>query len=157
MKKIALGVSVLSLAACMGTNNDGYNQRDVWEKDGIIYIWSINDTDDENDFYDMNILGMVNENQLFVLCCQIFLYYYSSNNFDKFDKIYKFSCFYESNGIQKLLCITQAYQIKYNGKFMYSIILKENNNNVIYTKEIKDYNHMSKYKDDMCGLLVLFS
>lgn len=37
MKKILLAVSVLSLAACMGSNNDGYNQRDVWEKDGIVY------------------------------------------------------------------------------------------------------------------------
>lgn len=37
MKKIVAAVSVLSLAACMGTSNDGYNQKDVWEKDGIVY------------------------------------------------------------------------------------------------------------------------
>ena len=37
MKKVAMLMSVLSLAACMGTSNDGYNKRDVWEKDGIVY------------------------------------------------------------------------------------------------------------------------
>ena len=126
------------------------------EKNGIIYVWSINDYDGD-DFYDINILGLVDEKELFILCCQIFLYYYYKDNFDKYLNIYKFSFYYELECIQKLLYIEQKEQVKYNGKFMYEIILKENNKGVISTKKIKDYNHMSKYQDDMCGLLVLFN
>ena len=126
------------------------------EKNGIIYVWSINDYDGD-DFYDINILGLVDEKELFILCCQIFLYYYYKDNFDKYLNIHKFSFYYELEGIQKLLYIEQKEQVKYNGKFMYEIILKENNKGVISTKKIKDYNHMSKYQDDMCGLLVLFN
>ena len=129
------------------------------ENNGIIYYWSIND-EDEEDFYNINILGMIDKkdvNKLFILCCQIFLYYYYRNNFNKFDNIFKFSFYYEFNGIQEILFIEQAYQIKYNNKFMYSITLQENIYGVISTKKINDYNHMNKYNDDMCGLLVLFS
>lgn len=128
------------------------------EKDGIIYIWSINDNEDidEDDFYDINILGIVDENKLFILCCQIFLYYYYKNNFDKYPNIYKFSFYYEAKDIQKLLYIEQKEQVKYNGNFMYEINLKENNKGLITSIKIKDYNHMIKYQYDMCGLLVLF-
>lgn len=137
-------------------NNDNIVQI---ENNGIIYYWSIND-EDEEDFYDLKILGMIDRtdiSKLFILCCQIFLYYYYRNNFDKFDNIYKFSFYYETNGIQEILFIEQAYQIKYNNKFMYYITLQENNKGIISSKKIKDYDHMIRYENDMCGLLVLFS
>jgi len=137
-------------------NNDNIVQI---KNNGIIYYWSIND-EDEEDFYDLKILGMIDRadiSKLFILCCQIFLYYYYRNNFDKFDDIYKFSFYYETNGIQEILFIEQAYQIKYNNKFMYYITLQENNKGIISSKKIKDYDHMIRYENDMCGLLVLFS
>ena len=124
--------------------------------DNILYIWSINDMECE-DFYDINILSMVDKNKLFVLSCQIFLYYYYKDHFDKINYIYKFSFYYESGNLQKLLYIKQKEQVKYNGKFIYYIVLKENDNGIFSIKKIKDYNHMIKYQDDMCGLLVLFS
>lgn len=126
------------------------------KKDDILYVWAINDIDGD-DFYDMNILNMINENQLFILCCQIFMYYYYKDNFNKFDSIYKFSFYYEIEGIQKLLTIKQKEQVKYNNKFIYLITLNENNKDIISSKKIRDYNHIIKYENDMCGLLVLFS
>ena len=148
------------------TDNDRYFLKDKnflnndyivqVKKDDILYVWAINDIDGD-DFYDMNILNMINENQLFILCCQIFMYYYYKDNFNKFDSIYKFSFYYEIEGIQKLLTIKQKEQVKYNNKFIYLITLDENNKDIISSKKIRDYNHIIKYENDMCGLLVLFS
>lgn len=37
MKRIMSLLAVIPLAACMGTSNDGYNVKDVWEKDGVLH------------------------------------------------------------------------------------------------------------------------
>ena len=37
MKKIISLMLVLALAGCVGSSNDGYNAKDVWEENGIIH------------------------------------------------------------------------------------------------------------------------
>ena len=74
------------------------NKYDVHiEYNNKIYVWSIHDEFIDCDYYDMNILNKLNNNKLFIACCQIFLFYYNINNNKKLQQLHKISFFYDNN------------------------------------------------------------
>lgn len=133
------------------------NNYDVHiEYNNKIYVWSIHDDFEECDFYDMNILNKLNNNELFICCCQIFLYYYNMTNYKKLQQFYKIDFYYNNTYQSSKLHIYKNKKTKYNDNYIYTIEWIEINtkNNFNIHKKINNYNNLSKY-DDNCILFIL--